>query len=210
MQIYFPGRIYDWLIEPMVKSIKKKVAFYFQVHNLFPALDICCGTGTQCCILKNIHPHVYGLDIDPKMVEYAARKYPNGAFICADAADIPFIDHSFKGVLISFSLHDKTSESREKIMKEAQRVLNARGTIVFVDFENPWNIRSMLGSVLSLTIERSAGREHFRNNRRFLRQGGLRAFIQRHRLVEVERYNIEMGAIAIVLAKPRKRLNQRG
>jgi hypothetical protein len=56
--------------------------------------------------------------------------------------------------------------------------------------------------VLSFMIEWIAGREHFRNNRQFLRQGGLRAFIQRHRLVEVERSNIAMGAIAIVLAKP--------
>jgi ubiquinone/menaquinone biosynthesis C-methylase UbiE len=87
-------------------------------------------------------------------------------------------------------------------MKEAQRLLSSGGAIVFVDFENPWNLRSKVGAVLSFMIEWIAGREHFRNNRQFLRQGGLRAFIQRHRLVEVERYNIAMGAIAIVLAKP--------
>jgi hypothetical protein len=51
-------------------------------------------------------------------------------------------------------------------------------------------------------IERIAGGEHFRNNRRFLEEGGLRAIIQRYRLVEVERFNIEMGALAIVVAQP--------
>jgi ubiquinone/menaquinone biosynthesis C-methylase UbiE len=202
MQLYTRGRIYDWLIEPMVKGVKKKVAFYFQAYDFFPALDICCGTGTQCHLLKNIHPHSYGLDIDLKMVEYAAKKYPYRAFICADAVDIPFKDHSFKGVLISFSLHDKTSETQTEIMNEALRVLKSGGTVVFVDFENPWNIRSRLGSVLTFMIEKIAGGEHFRNNRRFLEQGGLRAFIQRHKLIEVKRYNIEMGAIAIVLAQP--------
>ena len=203
MQLYIPGRLYDWLIEPFVKGIKNRVAFYFQAYELFPALDICCGTGIQCHILGNINAQVYGLDIDPKMVDYASVKYPQRTFVCADAVNIPLKDHSFKGVLISFSLHDKTPETQEKIMNEAQRLLYPEGAFVFVDFENPWNARSKRGSMISYLIERIAGGEHFRNNRRFLEQGGLRAFIQRHRLVEIERYNIEIGAIAIVVARPR-------
>ncbi len=202
MPLYISGRIYDWLIEPIVKGIKNRVSFYFQEYELFPALDICCGTGTQCHILGNISPQVYGLDIDPKMVEYASQKYPQRAFVCADAVNIPLKDHSFKGILISFSLHDKTSKAQEKIMSEAQRLLNPEGAFILVDFENPWNTRSKRGSVISYMIERMAGGEHFRNNRRFLEQGGLRAFIQRHQLVEMERFNIEIGALAIVLAKP--------
>ncbi|MGB6866188.1 MAG: methyltransferase domain-containing protein, partial [Candidatus Aminicenantaceae bacterium] len=120
-----------------------------------------------------------------------------------DATKISFRNNSFKGVIISFSLHDKTSETRDEIMKEAQRLLFSGGTVAFVDFENPWNIRSKFGSVLSFMIERTAGGEHFRNNRQFLKQGGLRGFIQKHQLDEIERHNIESGAIAIVLTKLR-------
>ncbi|MGB3861070.1 MAG: class I SAM-dependent methyltransferase [Candidatus Aminicenantaceae bacterium] len=186
-----------------MKRIKKKVAFHFQTYNLFPALDICCGTGTQCHILGKKNPNVYGLDIDQRMVGYAAMKYPLRSFICADATKISFRNNSFKGVIISFSLHDKTSETRDEIMKEAQRLLFSGGTVAFIDFENPWNFRSKLGSVFSFMIERAAGGEHFRNNRQFLKQGGLRGFIQRHQLDEIERCNIELGAIAIVLTKLR-------
>lgn len=203
MKLYISGRLYDWLIEPSVKRIKRKVALYFQTYDLFPALDICCGTGTQCQILGKKNPNVYGLDFDQRMVGYAAKKYPQRSFICADAAKICFRNNSFKGVIISFSLHDKTSETRDEIMKEAQRLISSGGTVAFVDFENAWNIRSKFGSVLSFMIERAAGGEHFKNNRQFLKQGGLRAFIQRHQLVEIERYNIELGAIAIVLTKLR-------
>lgn len=205
MQLYVQGRLYDWLIEPIVKGIKNKVAYYFQKYGLFPALDICCGTGTQCHFLGNINAQVYGFDIDPKIVEYASLKYPQRTFVCADAVNVPLKDHSFKGVLISFSLHDKTTEAQDKIMNEAQRLLNPEGAFIFVDFEKPWNTRSKRGAVISFMIERIAGSEHFRNNRRFLERGGLRSFIQRHRLVEVERSNVEMGALAIVVAQPRDR-----
>jgi ubiquinone/menaquinone biosynthesis C-methylase UbiE len=201
MEFYISGRLYDWFIEPIVKSIKKKVAWYIQAYELFPALDICCGTGTQCFIMEYSHPLVYGLDIDQKLVRYASLKYPERTFLCADAVKIPFKDFSFKGILISFSLHDKTAETQKKIMSEAKRLLAPGGAIVFVDFENPWNARSKRGSVISYLIERIAGGEHFKNNRCFLEHGGLRAFIQRHQLVEVERTNIEMGAIGIVVAK---------
>jgi ubiquinone/menaquinone biosynthesis C-methylase UbiE len=159
MKFYISGRLYDWLIEPIVKNIKQRVS------------------------------------------RYLAMKYPQRSFICADAVKIPFKNNSFKGVLISFALHDKTAETRKKIVLEAQRLLIPGGTIVFVDFENPWNIRSKLGSILSFMIEKTAGGDHFRNNRQFLKQGGLRAFIQRHQLVEIERYDMELGAVAIVLAK---------
>ena len=201
MRFYLVGRVYDWFIEPLVRRLKEKVASYVQTHDLFPALDICCGTGTQCQILGNKNPDVYGLDIDLSMVGYASEKYPQRKFICADAIHVPFKDHSFKGVLISFSLHDKTSEIQEKIWDEIQRLLDPEGAVVFVDFENPWNMGSRVGSVFSFMIERIAGGEHFKNNRRFLEEGGLRAFIQRHRLVEIERFNIEMGSIAVVMAR---------
>ncbi|MGD9346992.1 MAG: class I SAM-dependent methyltransferase [Candidatus Aminicenantes bacterium] len=202
MQFYLTGRIYDWFIEPLVRSIKGKVAFYFQNHDLFPALDICCGTGTQCQILGNKNPNVCGLDIDQSMVAYASLKYPQRKFICADAIRVPFKDRTFKGILISFSLHDKTSETQEKIMEEARRLLDPEGAIVFVDFENSWNIRSKVGSLFTFMIERIAGDEHFKNNRKFLKKGGLRAFIERHQLVEIERHNIELGVVSVVVAKP--------
>jgi ubiquinone/menaquinone biosynthesis C-methylase UbiE len=171
MKFFISGRIYDWLIEPIVKRIKQRVAFYFHEYDLFPALDICCGTGTQCYILGTKNPNIYGLDIDQTMVEYAAMKYPQRSFICADATD------------------------------EVQRLLSPEGNIVFVDFENPWNTCSKLGAIFSFLIERTAGGDHFRNNRQFLRQGGLRAFIKRHQLIEIERHNIELGTVAIVVTK---------
>ena len=202
MQFYLTGRIYDWFIEPLVRKIKEKVSCCFRTHDLFPALDICCGTGTQCQKLGNENPYVCGLDIDQSIVAYASLKYPQRKFICADAIRVPFKDRSFKGILISFSLHDKSSETQEKIIDEALRLLNPEGAIVCVDFENPWSIRSKVGSLFAFMIERIAGHEHFKNNRNFLKKGGLRAFIARHQLIEIERYNIELGSIAIVLTKP--------
>lgn len=201
MKLFPSGRIYDWCIEPIVKNIKQRVSVYFRKYDLFPALDICCGTGTQCFLLEELSPHVFGLDMDWSLIAYAAMKYPQIGFVCADAVKISFQENLFKGILFSFSLHEKTPKTRDEILIEAKRVLSPGGYIVFVDFENPWNRRSKIGAIFSYLIERLSGGEHFQNNRQFLKEGGLRAFLEKHQFREIERHNVEWGSVAVVVAK---------
>jgi len=199
--LFLSGRLYDWLIEPLVVGLKRKITRIINKHDLFPILDICCGTGSQLHLLQSRKHHVTGLDLSLSALKYALYKYPGIQFVCADAVQIPVKGASFKGIIISFSLHDKASCVRDDLMNEAKRLLVPEGRIILVDFENPWNRKSRVGSVLVYLIERSAGGEHFRNNRQFLRDGGLRSFIEKHELIEVERYDVELGVLAIVVAK---------
>jgi len=199
--LFLSGRLYDWLIEPLVKGLKGKISRIVMRSGLFPILDICCGTGTQLHLLQSDVKGLIGFDLSLPALRYALHKYPKIPFVCADGASIPFKGASFKGLVISFSLHDKSSQVRDDLMNEAKRLLKPEGRIVFVDFENPWSSKSRVGSVLVYLIERTGGGEHFRNNRQFLREGGLRSFIKKHELIEVERYDVELGALAIVVAK---------
>lgn len=199
--LFLSGRLYDWLIEPLVKGLRRKITDIVMRSGLFPILDICCGTGTQLHLLKSGKEVLIGLDLSLPALKYALHKYPAIPFICADAENIPFKGTSFKGIIISFASHDKSSQVRDDIINEAKRLLKPEGRIVLVDFENPWSRRSRIGSVLVYLIERSGGGEHFRNNRQFLREGGLRSFVKKHDLIEVERHDVELGALAIVVAK---------
>jgi len=201
--LYLSGRFYDWLIEPLVFSLKVKVERLFKQMDLFPALDICCGTGTQLHLLQSGEAKLIGLDISLSGLTYASHKYPRIPFVCADAASLPFKEVSIKGILISFSLHDKSPRIRDELMNEAKRLLKPGGRIIFVDFEQHWSLKSRVGSVFVYIIERLAGSEHFRNNRQFLRAGGLRAFVQKHDLIEIKRYDVEWGALAVVVAESR-------
>ena len=146
-------------------------------------------------------PHVFGLDLDKKMLQYSSAKYPHISFISADATHIPLKNRRFKGIVLSYSLHDKSPEMRFKILKESKRLLAPGGKILLIDFEKPWNMRSKLGGFFVYLIERMVGKEHFRNGRQFLKQGGLRTFLKQNELIEVERHNVELASSGSVLAK---------
>jgi ubiquinone/menaquinone biosynthesis C-methylase UbiE len=195
------GLLYDLLIETILKRIKERVARFVSQYDLFPVLDMCCGTGKQCHLIESNGHRAIGVDIDPKMIEYAALKYPHLLFICADAARIPLQKNSLSGVVISYALHDKPPEMRTQILSEAKRLLVPDGKIILVDFENAWDGFSRLGGFFTWIIERLAGGEHYTNRQQFLRKGGLKDFIEQSNLVEVERRNIELAVSSIVVAQ---------
>lgn len=200
-KIYLSGLLYDYILETFLRNIKKRVAEFLVEYELFPAVDICCGTGAQCHRIARTDRGIYGLDWDFHMIKYAASKYPDLFFMCANAADVPLKTSSLKGAVISYSLHDKPPKIRLKMLEEAKRILEPDGIIVFVDFEIPWSRKSRMGWLLTSSIERIAGKKHFGYGRHFLSQGGLRTFLMQNGLVEVERADIELAHTGIVVAR---------
>lgn len=198
---YLLGWIYDWTLEPLLRKIKQNAARYVFDYDLSPALDVCCGTGVQCHLISRTGKEIIGLDINLGMLKYAAAKYPYLSFIRAQASQIPLKNRSIKGVIISFALHDKRPELREKIFAEARRLLVNEGKIILIDFERPWSLASHLASLFICFIERIAGPEHFRNGRQFIRQGGLREFVKKNRLREIKRHDFELGSSALVVTR---------
>lgn len=173
-------------------------------YHLTPFLDICSGTGAQCGSLKRVEPgfETHGIDLDLGLVRYARRRVPGTVFVQADAAALPYAAASFRGVCISFALHDKPAELRGRMLDEAKRVLAPGGYLVLLDFERPWNSRSRRWAPLVRLVERLAGREHYLNGRAFLAEGGLRSLIEKAGLLEVERDEFEASGAALVLARP--------
>ncbi len=204
-RLYLPGLLYDGLLEILLRSIKSKTAQLVGGTGLSPVLDICCGTGLQAEIVARGGQLSVGLDINSRMMKYAASRRPEVPFVCGDATQLPFRASSFPAVIISFALHDKPPEVRPLLLNEAERLLAPEGRMFLVDFEPPWNKNSRRASFYVALIERLAGRRHFRNNRDFLRRGGLRALLAENGLIELERHDLEAGTCAIVMAIPRLR-----
>lgn len=195
------GHFYDCFIGTFLKSMRSRVALYIKEHGLFPVLDLCCGTGTQCSIISQSGSNVFGIDHDCGILHYAALHYPNLPFVCADAGSLPFKSAFFRSLIISYSLHEKTPAMRQKMIKEVLRVLKPESKIIFIDYETPWNFSSRIGRVFTFIIEKMAGKEHFRNCQQFLNWGGLRDFVQRSRLKELESIPIALGNSRILIAK---------
>ncbi len=199
---YFPGFAYDQFIGRLLKNIRIRLADLVHEYHLFPILDICCGTGVQCRLLDSGGRQlIAGIDINYKSLNYGRSRAPGVCFICADAERLPFHDDAFSCITISYALHDKDSDERQKILKEISRVLTSEGKVLLLDFENPWDNKSRSGFLFTTLIERTAGNTHFRNGRQFLGSGGLSALIADSNFRELKHWEFPWGHSKLVLAE---------
>jgi len=199
-RFYLRGMLYAEILDIPLRGIRRGVCDLVLRNDLFPLLDLCCGPGTQAGLLRQPGRTIVGLDINFEMLKYAASRHLGIPFFCADAVRTPFRSAAFRGIVISFALHEKEPAFRAGLLKEAVRILAPGGRLVLVDFEKPWDRSSRLASLYISPIERLAGRGHFRNGRDFQRRGGLRSLLGENGLREVERRNIAAGSCALVLA----------
>ena len=102
-------------------------------------LDIGCGTGTLAVWIKQGHPEVdvVGLDPDPPALARAERKAKRAGVAVrfdrgfADALD--YRDATFDRVFSSMMFHHLRSEERSKALAEVRRVLKPGGRLEFLD-----------------------------------------------------------------------------
>jgi len=105
-------------------------------------LEVGCGTGTLLIQIKQLHPRVevVGLDPDPKALARARRKAPRAAlsiqFDSGFAGELPYPDASFDRVFSSM-FHHLPADEKRKTLNEAQRVLGPDGELHLLDFEGP-------------------------------------------------------------------------
>jgi len=200
-EICWRGRLYDALLNPLLRRLKKWIAKYIGANDLHPVLDVCCGTGFQIRMTGRQGRVSLGLDLDCGLVRYAAAMSPDASFVCADATRIPVRSRSQKAIILSFALHDKSAVTRMNIIGEAKRILVPDGRIIILDFEKPWSGKSRIGSFFVGLVERAAGKEHFRNGRQFIAAGGLTAFLREHGLTVVTSRDLEPGSSRVVIAR---------
>jgi ubiquinone/menaquinone biosynthesis C-methylase UbiE len=104
-------------------------------------LDIGSGTGTFAVLLKQRHPavEVIGLDPDPKALARARRKAERArASIRFDqgfADALAYPEATFDVVFSSFMFHHLEAANREKTLQEVCRVLRPGGIFYLLDFE---------------------------------------------------------------------------
>lgn len=145
---YVPAASYDWLLplyDPMQKLFLGGFAYRALIDqaNLQPqqrVLEIGSGTGNVTILVKQLHPQVdiVGIDPDPKGLERARRKTEReGLSIRFDrgfADALPYADASFDRVLSSFMFHHLTLEVKTNTLREARRVLKPGGSLHLLDF----------------------------------------------------------------------------
>lgn len=87
-------------------------------------LDIGTGSGLFAEGFYNRGLKVWGVDVNPEMVEAAKSYVPNGEFTVSTAEDIPFEDKSFDLVFLGHVLHEV--DDYLQTLKQTRRVSKKR------------------------------------------------------------------------------------
>jgi ubiquinone/menaquinone biosynthesis C-methylase UbiE len=157
---YIPAAGSDWLLplyDPMTKlfGLEKARRVLLDQADLRPGsrvLEIGCGTGSFCVLIKRLHSgiEVLGLDPDPKALARARRKAEQtGVSIQFDQGfsdSLPYDEGTFDYVFSSMMFHHLKLEEKEKTLREVGRVLKPGALLAMLDFKKP---ESILGKILS-------------------------------------------------------------
>lgn len=104
-------------------------------------LDIGCGTGRLCGLLRKSRIDYTGIDISAEQIRKAAQNYPAQRFIQCAMADLPFETGVFDAVFMIASLqHLLTKEQRLRALTQARRVLSRRGRL-FITVKAFWQLK---------------------------------------------------------------------
>lgn len=109
-------------------------------------IDLGCGTGALCSVLKQRGLDVTGVDLSEKMLSFARGKKENNSikFVQANILEkTPFEDKSFDIAIASFVAHGLKAAERRLLYTEMKRL--ARHLVIIYDYNEK---RSILVSLL--------------------------------------------------------------
>ncbi|MBC7131396.1 methyltransferase domain-containing protein [Candidatus Bathyarchaeota archaeon] len=125
-------------------------------------LDLGCGTGFYCNLLKEYATSLYCIDLDKAAVEAAKKslkdKGENVFFIVGEASKIPLKDASLDVIFMANFFHDV--EDKRSTYREILRVLDSSGRVIIIDWKKmltPW------GPPLSIRMSEDEYLQHFRD-----------------------------------------------
>ena len=149
---YIPAFHFHWLTrwyDPMMRyffheeALKTALIAQTHIQSGQVVLDMGCGTGTLTLLIKQTQPSasIYGLDVDPQVLDIARGKAERmGETIILQqgtATCLPYADESFDCVFASLLLHHLTREDKQQALREAFRVLKSGGELHVIDFGKP-------------------------------------------------------------------------
>lgn len=170
-------------------------------------LDVCSATGEQVFYYAQSGANAFGIDLDPRMVEFAEEKkkergFNNVSFLVADARKLPFQDSFFDFASICLGLHQLDKPGIRETISEMKRVVKKEGFLIFADFTFP--LPGNFYSFLIKKVESIAGKEHYQNFKDYLAEGGLSFLLKGNNLTEEKIYYFKKGNLTIIKAKNQK------
>jgi len=195
---------YDKIFEPLNSGLRKIGMKMYPVKAGMNVIDIGCGTGAHLRLYQKENCNIFGIDLSAAMLKVARNKLGNDADLrLCNATDTGFDDNKFDIILGSTVLHEMSEQVRLDVLKETKRILKNDGRILLIDF-HPDSLKKLKGvySKIIITIsELLAGREHYKNYRHFMKNGGLPSLIKSTGLEVEDQKIVSGGNFGIFLLK---------
>jgi ubiquinone/menaquinone biosynthesis C-methylase UbiE len=197
---------YDAVVDPFNRAIWQIVVTMRPAGPGDQVLDVGCGTGTALVAYQRAGYVASGIDLSAAMLARARARLSDSADLrIGDATDLPYEDDSFDLVTAAFVIHELPAPVRADVLAEMVRVTRSGGRTMVIDHGAPpfRGLKGMLGGASSTLFEFIAGREHFRNFRRYRETGGVPGVAEHAGLAVAEEKILSGGTIGIyVLARP--------
>ena len=191
--------IYAWMIDPMLRKLRRRVSRLCVASGVRAVLDIACATGAQCRSLQAAGLSVTGVDLsEPMLAAARQRSCSDIQYMQASALALPFGDGDFDAAILSLALHEHPEHERIGMLREAMRVTRPEGLLLLADYGRPRFAAVHPAWLAIRLIERAAGGEHAAGFAEFMARGGLDGFARRAGVQVRSRRSSHGGAIAIV------------
>jgi ubiquinone/menaquinone biosynthesis C-methylase UbiE len=95
-------------------------------------LDLGCGLGADMLRFSQLGFTPYGLDLEQKAVDFVQKTYGFTSQKHNFRQPLPFEDQTFSLVLSRLAVHYLNMAEAKKLFKDVQRVLQARGKLLFI------------------------------------------------------------------------------
>ena len=169
---WYDGWLYDKIIAPNQDKL------FGQIKNLIEPqstiIDVGCGTGRLEFTLADKSKSVLGIDLSKRNIERAElslRQHPDNkiSFLHTSIGEITGKENvHFDFAILTYVIHEINEEERVNLLKDIALVSDK---IIVGDYLVPRP--KGFGSNVSEAIEFIAGREHYRNFKSYVANGGI-------------------------------------
>lgn len=136
--------LHKLLEKPLIFEFQQRVCNnYFAISTEFAdifeqrgksIIDVGCSTGACAASIIDMHANDYvGVDIDPRYVDAAARRSPDGRFFEMDAREMSFPDETFDLAMFVGVMHHMDDALVQACLKEVLRVLKPSGRVIVAE-----------------------------------------------------------------------------
>lgn len=169
---WYDGNFYDKIIAP--NQDKMFSIINNLIHEGSNVIDVGSGTGRLCFQLAGKCTKVTGVDLSSKNIFIANKtlsnlKYSNVNFIHADASRLTSqLELKYDYSIITYAIHEMRPEERISVINQLKIISDK-----IIIGEYAVQKKSKFWSLVNELVEFSAGIDHYKNYKLFLRNGGV-------------------------------------